>query len=140
MAKDDRTATARPLPWDLMNVPAHTLGEAEGWWLSARDDGLYEIQKFDEHPAARFASDEEARQRPSVRRGGQHSAYRSLAATSQVLVSGSPDLESQSARRESGLGCLFEKTTWPLAVAGAARAASQGPRIDVGARMRGMWR
>ena len=36
---------------------------------------------------------------------------------------------------------LFEKTTWPLAVAGAAaRAASQGPRIDVGARMRGMWR
>jgi DNA helicase-2/ATP-dependent DNA helicase PcrA len=36
---------------------------------------------------------------------------------------------------------LFEKTVWPLAVAGAtARAASQGPRIDVGARMRGMWR
>jgi DNA helicase II / ATP-dependent DNA helicase PcrA len=36
---------------------------------------------------------------------------------------------------------LFEKTVWPLAVAGAAaRAAGQGPRIDVGARMRGMWR
>jgi DNA helicase-2/ATP-dependent DNA helicase PcrA len=36
---------------------------------------------------------------------------------------------------------LFERTTWPLAMAGvAARAASQGPRIDVGARMRGMWR
>jgi DNA helicase-2/ATP-dependent DNA helicase PcrA len=36
---------------------------------------------------------------------------------------------------------LFEKTTWPLAVAGAAaRPASQGPRIDVSARMRGMWR
>jgi DNA helicase-2/ATP-dependent DNA helicase PcrA len=35
---------------------------------------------------------------------------------------------------------LFDKTTWPLAVAGATRAASQGPRIDVGARMRGMWR
>ena len=36
---------------------------------------------------------------------------------------------------------LFEKTTWPLAAAGAAaRAASSGPRIDVGARMRGMWR
>ena len=36
---------------------------------------------------------------------------------------------------------LFEKTVWPLAVPGAAaRAASQGPRIDVGARMRGMWR
>ena len=36
---------------------------------------------------------------------------------------------------------LFEKTTWPVAVAGtAARPASQGPRIDVGASMRRMWR
>ncbi len=36
---------------------------------------------------------------------------------------------------------LFEKTAWPLAMPGAAaRAASEGPRIDVGARMRGMWR
>jgi DNA helicase-2/ATP-dependent DNA helicase PcrA len=36
---------------------------------------------------------------------------------------------------------LFEKTIWPLAVAStAARSANQGPRIDVGARMRGMWR
>ncbi len=36
---------------------------------------------------------------------------------------------------------LFEKTGWPLAVMGAAsRAAGQGPRIDVCARMRGMWR
>jgi DNA helicase II / ATP-dependent DNA helicase PcrA len=36
---------------------------------------------------------------------------------------------------------LFEKTVWPQAVAAAAaRPASQGPRIDVGARMRGMWR
>jgi DNA helicase-2/ATP-dependent DNA helicase PcrA len=35
---------------------------------------------------------------------------------------------------------LFEKTVWPVAVAAAARSASQGPRIDVGARMRGMWR
>jgi DNA helicase-2/ATP-dependent DNA helicase PcrA len=35
---------------------------------------------------------------------------------------------------------LFEKTVWPAAVAAAARSASQGPRIDVGARMRGMWR
>src|ERR1700729_1497435 len=34
---------------------------------------------------------------------------------------------------------LFEKTVWPLAVPGVARAASAGPRIDVGARMRGMW-
>jgi DNA helicase II / ATP-dependent DNA helicase PcrA len=36
---------------------------------------------------------------------------------------------------------LFDKTTWPLALPGAAvRSASSGPRIDVGARMRGMWR
>jgi DNA helicase-2/ATP-dependent DNA helicase PcrA len=36
---------------------------------------------------------------------------------------------------------LFEKTTWPLPVAGAAgRPASNTPRIDIGARMRGMWR
>ncbi len=36
---------------------------------------------------------------------------------------------------------LFERTTWPQVAAGAAaRSASQGPRIDVGARMRGMWR
>jgi DNA helicase-2/ATP-dependent DNA helicase PcrA len=36
---------------------------------------------------------------------------------------------------------LFEKTVWPLAVAAAAaRPTSQGPRIDVGARTRGMWR
>ncbi|MEA2796043.1 MAG: ATP-dependent helicase UvrD/PcrA [Bradyrhizobium sp.] len=36
---------------------------------------------------------------------------------------------------------LFEKIVWPAAVAAtAARPASQGPRIDVGARMRGMWR
>jgi DNA helicase-2/ATP-dependent DNA helicase PcrA len=36
---------------------------------------------------------------------------------------------------------LFEKTVWPVAATGAAaRSASSGPRIDVGARMRGMWR
>ena len=36
---------------------------------------------------------------------------------------------------------LFERTVWPPAAAGAAaRLASQGPRIDVGARLRGMWR
>jgi DNA helicase-2/ATP-dependent DNA helicase PcrA len=41
----------------------------------------------------------------------------------------------------SALLRLFEQTTWPLAEAGAAaRAASDGPRIDVGARMRRMWR
>ena len=36
---------------------------------------------------------------------------------------------------------LFERTTWPIAVAGsAARSSNQSHRIDVGARMRGMWR
>jgi DNA helicase-2/ATP-dependent DNA helicase PcrA len=36
---------------------------------------------------------------------------------------------------------LFERTSWPLAAtATAARAANQGVRLDVGARMRGMWR
>jgi DNA helicase-2/ATP-dependent DNA helicase PcrA len=32
---------------------------------------------------------------------------------------------------------LFERTTWPKPVAGAARTAAQ---VDIGARMRGMWR
>jgi DNA helicase-2/ATP-dependent DNA helicase PcrA len=35
---------------------------------------------------------------------------------------------------------LFERTAWPKAAAGAARSAAQGPKIDIGARMRGMWR
>ncbi len=36
---------------------------------------------------------------------------------------------------------LFEQTAWPLAPAATrARAASQGPKVDIGARMRGMWR
>jgi DNA helicase II / ATP-dependent DNA helicase PcrA len=36
---------------------------------------------------------------------------------------------------------LFEKATWPLpAVGTAARSATRAPRIDVGARMRGLWR
>jgi DNA helicase-2/ATP-dependent DNA helicase PcrA len=35
---------------------------------------------------------------------------------------------------------LFERTSWPQAAGGAAGTAAQGPRIDVGARMRGMWR
>jgi ATP-dependent DNA helicase UvrD/PcrA len=42
----------------------------------------------------------------------------------------------------SALLRLFEQATWPLATANtaAARPASQGPRIDVGASMRRMWR
>ena len=37
---------------------------------------------------------------------------------------------------------LFDNTAWPVipAASAAARQASQGLRIDVGARMRGMWR
>jgi len=41
----------------------------------------------------------------------------------------------------SALLRLFEQSTWPPAVASpAARAGSEGPRIDVGDRMRRMWR
>jgi DNA helicase-2/ATP-dependent DNA helicase PcrA len=40
-----------------------------------------------------------------------------------------------------GLLGLFDRTSWPPAVVGApARAASRGARVNVGARMRGMWR
>jgi DNA helicase-2/ATP-dependent DNA helicase PcrA len=36
---------------------------------------------------------------------------------------------------------LFDRTNWPTASAdAAARGPSQGPRVDIGARMRGMWR
>jgi DNA helicase-2/ATP-dependent DNA helicase PcrA len=36
---------------------------------------------------------------------------------------------------------LFERTNWPIASSGlAARGPSQGPRIDIGARVRGTWR
>jgi len=36
---------------------------------------------------------------------------------------------------------LFERTAWPLVAAGtSARSAGQGPKVDIGARMRGMWR
>src|ERR1700730_6662732 len=35
---------------------------------------------------------------------------------------------------------LFERTSWPPVGAAAAHSASEGPRIDIGARMRGMWR
>jgi DNA helicase-2/ATP-dependent DNA helicase PcrA len=35
---------------------------------------------------------------------------------------------------------LFAKVTWPAAGATAGRRVEDGPRIDIGARMRGMWR
>ena len=35
---------------------------------------------------------------------------------------------------------LFERTTWPATAGAAARGPSQAPKIDVGARMRNMWR
>jgi len=36
---------------------------------------------------------------------------------------------------------FFQRTSWPLALPGAgAKGPSQGPRIDIGARVRGMWR
>jgi DNA helicase-2/ATP-dependent DNA helicase PcrA len=40
-----------------------------------------------------------------------------------------------------GLLYLFDQTSWPPAAAGAPqRTGTQGVRINVGARMRGMWR
>jgi DNA helicase II / ATP-dependent DNA helicase PcrA len=37
--------------------------------------------------------------------------------------------------------CHFAATAWPIATSEtAARAANQGPRVDIGARMGGMWR
>ncbi|MCP1833130.1 MULTISPECIES: ATP-dependent helicase [Bradyrhizobium] len=35
---------------------------------------------------------------------------------------------------------MFERTTWPRAAAAQASAANRAPPIDIGARMRGMWR
>jgi DNA helicase-2/ATP-dependent DNA helicase PcrA len=35
---------------------------------------------------------------------------------------------------------LFERTAWPISADTAVRAASQGPKVDIGARMRRMWR
>jgi len=36
---------------------------------------------------------------------------------------------------------LFERTSWPVVPAGATvRTPSQGRRIDIGSRVRGMWR
>lgn len=35
---------------------------------------------------------------------------------------------------------LFERTSWPKVSPATARTQSQGPRVDIGARMRGMWR
>ena len=35
---------------------------------------------------------------------------------------------------------LFEHTAWPVVPASTARTAGQGPKLDIGARMRGMWR
>src|SRR5271168_116203 len=36
---------------------------------------------------------------------------------------------------------LFERAAWPIVPAGnATRPAGQGPKVDIGARMRGMWR
>ena len=34
----------------------------------------------------------------------------------------------------------FERRAWPLAAPAGERAASTGPKIDVRAKMRGMWR
>jgi DNA helicase-2/ATP-dependent DNA helicase PcrA len=38
------------------------------------------------------------------------------------------------------LVALFEPTSWPPPASTAARTAAQGPKVDIGARMRSMWR
>ena len=35
---------------------------------------------------------------------------------------------------------LFERTSWPPAAPEAGRQGGQGQRVDLAARMRGMWR
>jgi len=35
---------------------------------------------------------------------------------------------------------LFERTSWPKVTTSTAQSASKGPRVDIGAKMRGMWR
>jgi DNA helicase-2/ATP-dependent DNA helicase PcrA len=40
----------------------------------------------------------------------------------------------------SSLLSLFERASWPAAIPPASRSSSQAPRVDIGARMRGMWR
>jgi DNA helicase-2/ATP-dependent DNA helicase PcrA len=39
-----------------------------------------------------------------------------------------------------GLLSLFERTNWPTFAPAAERSGSTAPRIDIGAKMRGMWR
>jgi hypothetical protein len=38
----------------------HRRAVREGWVLSERDDGFYEVQKYDEDPQERFANDDDA--------------------------------------------------------------------------------
>jgi DNA helicase-2/ATP-dependent DNA helicase PcrA len=40
----------------------------------------------------------------------------------------------------NGLLGQFERAAWPVAPSGEARAPSGGPKVDVRAKMRGMWR
>jgi DNA helicase II / ATP-dependent DNA helicase PcrA len=48
---------------------------------------------------------------------------------------------SRSSFIPDGLLSLFDKKSWPPVVAGAPpRTGTQGVRINIGARMRGMWR
>jgi hypothetical protein len=46
---------------DQFTPEMHKQAEAEGWWLSRRDDGYFEIQTFDEDERHRFSSDDTAR-------------------------------------------------------------------------------
>ena len=75
---------------------------------------------------------------PIVRNGADG---RELATARWGMPSSSKALMDATKKRAEKLLGLFERTTWPVVPAGtAARPTSQGPKVDIGARMRGMWR
>lgn len=52
--------TGTQLSYSEFTPAMHKEAEAEGWWLSERDDGFLEIQRFDEDPEERFKDDRAA--------------------------------------------------------------------------------
>lgn len=61
--------------------------------------------------------------------------FQSKTATAKIKLGRYGSKQASTRRR----GCCV--TAWPVVPTGtAARPASQGPKVDIGARMRGMWR
>ncbi len=54
-----------PPPSIIFTPEDHAAAEAEGWWLSERSDGYYQIQRFDEDLERRFSTDHAAYQHVS---------------------------------------------------------------------------